>query len=268
MRRLAWFTLLCVAPCAAFAQLDEILAPLPSARILAQPKEIASQADSDTGAPLVAKTPRVLSGDDVLRVLEKQLSAYFSLKGDLKLGLVRDWKPMKLPADDFDIAITDYPPEGVTSSFLIRCKISSGGQPVGEWQLPLRAQLWQEVWVSQGRLERGQALDRSALNVQKVDALHDKQTFLDTEADPAAYDVVQGLAAGRPISKHDVIERPLIHKGDVVEVVALQGALSIRMKALALESGGSNDLIKMRNLDSLKVFNAQIINENQVKVHF
>jgi flagella basal body P-ring formation protein FlgA len=40
------------------------------------------------------------------------------------------------------------------------------------------------------------------------------------------------------------------------------------MKALALEDGGINALIKMRNLDSNKEFDAQILNENEVKVHF
>ena len=50
--------------------------------------------------------------------------------------------------------------------------------------------------------------------------------------------------------------------------MAQQGLLAIRMKALALENGAAGDLIKLRNLESRKEFNGQILNENQVQVHF
>jgi len=194
--------------------------------------------------------------------------AYFGLKGDLKLSLLRDWRPIRLTARDFDLTITDYPSDGVTSSFTLKVRIASGGVLVGEWQLGVRAQLWQSVWVTQGRLDRGQSLDRSVLNSQKIDVLREKQTLLSDEVDPTGYDVAQGIGPGLPVPKQAVIERPLIHKGDVVEVVAAQGLLDIHMKALALEDGGPNALIRMRNLDSSKDFNAQILNENEVKVHF
>jgi len=186
----------------------------------------------------------------------------------LKLGFVRDWHPVPLPGKDFDLTLTDYPPDGVTSLFTVTFKIVSGGMEVGEWQIGLRAQLWQSVWVTQGRLDRGQAIDRSMLNSQKIDILREKDTLLSDDVDPDGYDVAQGIGPGRPISKQDVVERPVIHRGDVVDVIANQGLLNIRMKALALEDGGINALIKMRNLDSSKVFNAQILNENEVKVHF
>jgi flagella basal body P-ring formation protein FlgA len=173
-----------------------------------------------------------------------------------------------LPGKDCDITLTDYPADGVTSAFNVTFKVVSGGIQVGEWQIDLRAQLWQSVWVTQSRLERGQSLDRSMLNDQKIDALRNPQTYLCDDVDPDGYDVAQGVGAGVPIAKEDVIERPVIHRGDVVDVIATEGLLDIRMKALALEDGGINALIKLRNLDSNKEFDAQILNENEVRVHF
>jgi len=75
-----------------------------------------------------------------------------------------------------------------------------------------------------------------------------KQTLLSDDIDPEGYDVAQGIGPGLAISKQDVIERPVIHRGDVVEVTATEGLLDIHMKALALEDGGVNALIKLRNL--------------------
>jgi flagella basal body P-ring formation protein FlgA len=40
------------------------------------------------------------------------------------------------------------------------------------------------------------------------------------------------------------------------------------MKALALENGTAGALIKLRNLESHKEFNGQIINESKVQVQF
>jgi flagellar basal body P-ring formation protein FlgA len=59
-----------------------------------------------------------------------------------------------------------------------------------------------------------------------------------------------------------------VRRGQIVEVVAKHGQLAISMKALALESGASGSLIKLRNLESRKEFSGQILNENKVQVHF
>jgi flagella basal body P-ring formation protein FlgA len=211
---------------------------------------------------------RDLGGDEVLTEIQKQLASYFGIRGELKLSFAENWKSLRLPDKDFDLSLIDYPPQGVTNSFGTKFKITSGGTPVGEWQVGLHAQLWQSVWVTHERLDRGQALDRSLLNRQKIDVLREQETFLSDDIDPGAYDVLQSIGPGKAIAKRDVIERPLIHKGDVVEVVARHGLLDIHMKALALEDGGFNALIKLRNLDSSKDFSAQILNENQVKVQF
>ena len=252
------------------AQLDQILAPVPAG--LAGANVAQASGVPETAAPAAgaaaARTPRAFTSDDLVNELQKQLASYFGLKGDLKLSLTRDWRSVQLPGKDFDLTLTDYPPEGITSSFGLKFKIASGGVQVGEWQVQIRAQLWQSVWVSQGRMERGQALDKSMLNAEKIDVLREKQTLLSDDTDPDGYDVAQGIGPGMPIAKQDVIERPVIHRGDLVEVIATQGMLDIHMKALALEDGGLNSLIKMRNLDSSKQFSAQILNENEVKVHF
>jgi flagella basal body P-ring formation protein FlgA len=254
----------------ASAQLDQILAPVPATLAATQPGQSATVSDAQAAAPSApaVATHRTLTGDDLINELQKQLVTYFGLKGDLKLSFIREWNAIQLPAKDFDLTLTDYPSQGVTDSFAVRFKISSGGVEVGQWQIGLRAQLWQSVWVTQGRLDRGQALDRTLLNSQKIDILPEKKTLISDDIDPDGFDVAQGIGPGQPLSKQDVIERPLIHRGDVVEVIATQGLLDIHMKALALEDGGVNALIKMRNLDSSKDFNAQILNENEVRVHF
>jgi flagellar basal body P-ring formation protein FlgA len=257
-----------------FAQIDKILAPLPGGSEMEQREiQLVASIENRPGAISVPKEDaapeqQFLKAGDLLARLQQQIADYYALKGDFKLDFTSPWKPVQLPGDDFDVTITDYPGGGLGGTFLIRCKIVSGGNTLGEWQLSLRAQLWQEVWGASAGLDRGQPLDRSLVAAQKVDVLRDKQTFLTTDCDPAAYDAAQNIQPGRPLTKRQVTERPIIHKGQVVEVIAHQGLFEVRMKALALEDGPAKAIIKMRNTDSQKEFNAQIVNENQVQVNF
>jgi flagella basal body P-ring formation protein FlgA len=243
----------------ASAQLDKILAPV----------SLAAATSSAPGADKVATQPaiHVLTTTEVLPRLEEQLSEHFSLEGELKLETTAPWRRILVPAD-YDLTIADFPGAGVSNAFVVRCKLSVNGKSLGDFQVPLRAQLWREVWVADGRLDRGQPVNRALITAQKLDVLREHEALISTDVDPTIYDVAQSVAPGRPLTHRDVSKRPIIHKGEVVDVVARQGTFHIRMKALALENGIARDLIKMRNLDSRKDFTAEVINENQVEVHF
>ena len=239
------------------AQIDRLLAPISASGIEGIPAR-----------PPLAAVSHTIGADAFVAELEKELGARLRLTGELKLTLAQPWKVLKLPAEDFAVTISETPINGINGTFLIRAKITSGGDLVSDLQIPLRAQLWQEVWTAASRLERGQALDRSLLSTAKVDVLREQQPPLLAEVDPSTLEVAQTVNASRPLTRRDVIERPLIRRGQVVEVVAQQGLLAISMKALALESGAGGELIKLRNLESRKEFSAQILNESKVRVHF
>lgn len=248
----------------AHAQLDRLLAPIATAPMATH---ATSATPATPGAQAVSETS-LLTAERLVKALEKELAARLSVTGELQLTLGRAWEAVRLPGDDLFLAVTELPIGGVSGAFFIRAKASSGGAVIGEWQLPLRAQLWQEVWVAATRLERGQELDRKLLGVQKVDVLRERTPLIPATNDPTSFDITQSIPAGRALTTRDVIERPLVRKGQVVEVVALQGMLAVSMKALALESGAAGDLIKLRNLESRREFSGQILNESKVQVHF
>lgn len=249
--------LLCAS---ASAQLDQLLVPVNLAAVAPSSGQVGGKIA--TQPALHALTPA-----EVLPPLAKQLGDRFSLDGELKLETVSPWGRIMVPAD-YDLTIVDYPGGGVSTAFTVRCQLSAHGESLGEFQVPLRAQLWRDVWVAEGRLDRGQSIDRSLVVAQKLDVLRERESLLAAEVDPTIYNLAQSVAPGRPLTRRDVSERPVIHKGEVVDVVARQGAFAIRMKALALENGIARELIKMRNLESRKDFTAEVVNENQVEVHF
>jgi flagella basal body P-ring formation protein FlgA len=251
-------------PPSALGQLDRLLKPIEELQDNLTPNGIKPNSARRSGGE-----DRLLLGEqELLRQLRRQLAEQFSLHGDLEIDLCREWNPLPLPPEGGSVVISEFPREGVASSFLVRFKVVSGEKLLGEWQIALRARLWQEVWVAEVRLDRGQALDKSVVGSQKVDVLVNHNALLGTELNPAEFEMDQTLNVGQPIKRRDVIAKPVIRKNQIVEAVANRGAIAITMKAQALENGTAKALIKMRNLDSRKEFTAQVLDESHVSVLF
>jgi flagella basal body P-ring formation protein FlgA len=64
------------------------------------------------------------------------------------------------------------------------------------------------------------------------------------------------------------MRRPLVRKGNLIEVAAIDGDLLITMKALAMESGAQGDTVTVRNPETRKDFSALVVDENRVQIRF
>jgi flagella basal body P-ring formation protein FlgA len=76
------------------------------------------------------------------------------------------------------------------------------------------------------------------------------------------------VSAGRLLTWRDLARRPLVRKGDFVEVSATSGLLLVTMKALAMENGAQGETVTVRNPVSQKNFAAVVVDENRVQVRF
>ena len=262
MKLLLPFFLSASVACAA-GPLDRILDPIPK------------DARPDLSAVLLATQPPAperpafsLTKDDLVAELEKQVAKHFAAEGELKLSIARNWPDLRLPEKDWLLTVAEWPVGGLAGSLLIRIKVVSGGETIVEGQIPLRAQLWQDVWFSTTQLDRGQSLDRNSLTSQKADVLRERSAPVSANVEPSTLDLSQPVGPGRALTRRDVTVRPLIRKGQLVEVFAKGGTFGVRMKALALENGAVGDLITLRNVESHKEFNGHVTHDSKVQVQF
>jgi flagella basal body P-ring formation protein FlgA len=58
----------------------------------------------------------------------------------------------------------------------------------------------------------------------------------------------------------------LVEQGAPVQVVFVAGALTITATAMTLESGAAGDLVKVRNMDSGKVFSGTVMADGTIRV--
>lgn len=207
-----------------------------------------------------------LNREEFLAAVTRDLAAHFRLEGDLQLDLVRPWTAPDKTASTWETVVLEYP-AAAGSSMLLRCREMADGAPAGDFTLVLRATLWRDVWAARQPLTLGATFDPALLDVRRVDAFRERDS-LPAIAGDRSYVIARAVSAGRLLTWHDVARRPLVRKGETVEVSATHGQLLVTLKGLAMENGAQGDTVTIRNPDSRKDFSATVVDENRVQVRF
>ncbi len=227
----------------------------------AQETDTAHRAASDFDP---SSTP--LTREHLVSELTRHLAAHFNLDGELQLELLRPWSPPARLAKSWQLEVLEFPAVA-GSSMLLRCRVVADGEPAPEWTLVLRASLWRDAWASRMPLAHGDTFDPSMLEVRRVDLFRERDALPAAVGD-RSYAMTRSVAAGRLLTWRDVGRRPLVRKGQFVEVSAVEGQLVVTMKALAMENGAQGETVTVRNPESRKDFAAMVVDENRVQVRF
>ena len=210
--------------------------------------------------------PGPLTQEACTAALTRDLTSHFNLEGELQLELLRTWTPPALAAANWQVVVTEYPTTAA-SAMMLRCRLLADGVMAGEQTLTLHATLWRDVWVTRQPVNTGTQFDPAVLESRRVDLFREREALPTTVGDQS-FLFTRGVNTGRVVTWRDIVRRPLVRKGDLVEVSAAEGSLSITMKAVALQSGAQGEAVTLRNLESHKDFTAFVVDENRVQVRF
>jgi flagella basal body P-ring formation protein FlgA len=251
------------------AELGNILSPLASLPANSAQPSLHHAAESASPAVVTSVGDFKLGEDLVLTQLERELTASMTLRGDLKLAFVEPWTPVDIKnGKDWKLVVDGVPKSGLSQKFTVRFSVEVAGKKVGTWQPLVKAQLIEPVWVSTRRLERGESINSAVAALKEMDVLNTSKELLTADSDLNFFEVAQSVPADQILSRSDVALRRLVRRGKLVDVLVNQGALNITMKAMALADGGVGETIGVRNIDSKKDFQAQVVGSNTVQVKF
>lgn len=212
-----------------------------------------------------------------LQQLTANLAAYFNTSGDLVL----DWQRERPPAltDDSLFQVITYPAV-LAPQMLVRVRIYKNNTHAGaaspgttdaslstsDITLILRAQLWRDGWVQADPSARGDAVLPSALTTKRFDTLRDRDAVpADADADLI---YTRSVPSGRLLTWRDVSRRPLVRRGQLIEIAASEGPLSVTLRGIAMEDAGRGEIVRVRNPESRKEFTAQVTAESRAQVMF
>ncbi len=227
--------------------------------VKAEPKAEGKEAKPDV--------PMVLTQDLLQVAIARDLGVRTGVKeGEVRVRVVKDWAPLNIPSSNYFVESFQLQGGGLTSMMAFYIRLISGGLVMGEWPVQARVELFQDVWVAQSRMERGQVVEEDAVSVQRIDVLKERSVPLPSSFKLTGYELAMPVPVGKILCRRDIVEKELVKKGQMVDVMVNQGSLNLRMKAMAVEGGASGMTVKLRNLDSRKEFFGEVTGEGVVSV--
>lgn len=215
-----------------------------------------------------AQAPAELAADAPsepwLETLSALLTERYRATGQLTLSWARP-RPAAAAIASADLAIVDAPAE-LAPQILITVLSTDLAGVTRNHTLILRAELWRDGWCPRDAVRTSTRLDPAAMEPRRFDALRQKEAL---PADPdAELDFTRNIPAGRLLTFRDVTRRPLVRRGQNLEVLASDGALTITLHAVALHDAGRGEPVRVRNPDSKKDFVAEVTGESRASVRF
>jgi len=225
----------------------------------------AAAATAETvSAPVSAPAP--YSGEALCKEISHILGDHFRLDGEMEVELLRPYHSSGHAARIWRVSVNEFP-SNAASNMMVRCQIFGDDAPAEEVSVMVRASLWRDSWYARQPLAGRSLFNPSQLDVRRIDAFRERDA-LPASAGDATFLFARDVPAGRLLTWHDLVRRPLVRKGDLVEVIASEGFLSVTMKAIALENGARGDLISLRNVESLKEISARVVDDNRAEIRF
>lgn len=215
--------------------------------------------------PQAAAGATAAAQDSWLPVLSALLASRYQTTGDLRISWIRP-RPASAPADA-DLEILAAPPE-LAPQILVQVRAHDAAGRASEHVLVLRAELWREGWTLRQPAAHGAALDLAMLDSRSLDVLRERDAFTVSAAELPELDFARAVPAGRTLLWRDLARRPLVRRGQTVDVVASDGPLVVSLRAVALHDAARGDAVRVRNPESRKEFTALVIAESRAAVRF
>ena len=220
-------------------------------------------ADPAAAGPTAAGALAPVPADPWLASLTPLLVEHYQPTGDLVLAWARP-RPATAPVSA-TLTLGNCPAE-LAPQLLVNIRATDAAGHVTEHTLVLRAELWRDGWTLHAPASIGDPVRPAQLDLRRFDALREHDILA---ADPALdLNFARNVTPGRLLTWHDVVRRPLVRRGQPVEVSASEGSLTVTLRALSLQDAARGETVRVRNLDTNREFTAVVTAEARATVSF
>lgn len=250
-----------------FGKITELTRAQVNDLIAAAAPDLATTNWSGAETVRISRRAREFSETEMLAQLTAALQHdYVKDKGELELSLTQPWSPPVIPDEPLSLKILELPTAGVTPAFIVRFELHTARETLGAWQASVKAQVWREVWVAHSSLQRGVPVAEAEIARERRDVVNIRKEFANFEAGDDSLEIAQFVTANMPLFADEIRPKVVIHRGQVAEAQLDDGALSIRMKVIALEDGAPGQYIRLRNPVSQKNLNGTVLDGQTISI--
>jgi len=256
---------LCGSP--AFGKITELTRTQVNDLIAAAAPDLATKNWSGADVIRISRRAREFSENEMLAQLTTTLQRdYVQDKGELELSLTQPWSAPVVPDEPLTMKILEVPTTGVAPAFIVRFELRTGSETLGAWQASVKAQVWRDVWIARSTLQRGVPVAEADIFRDRRDVINIRKPLAGFAAGNEGWEIAEFVAANAPLLAEQIRPKVVIHRGQVAEAQLDDGALSIRMKVVALEDGAPGQYIRLRNPVSQRNLNGTVLDGQTVAI--
>jgi flagella basal body P-ring formation protein FlgA len=209
----------------------------------------------------VTRAYREVKLDEVQKALTD-----FLTRGDKHIEvkhIVMD-KPVRIPTDSFGLEVVSLQttqPGHIGVDF----KSIAGSDEV-RFQLKALADEWRMMPVATRPLARGAVVNASDVQLHRINGTSVGRDSVENLGDIVGRTLTKEMGQGEMFKANAVVVPPVVTAGSQVTIVFRYGRLEATAAGIALESGGLNQEIRVRNERSKKILLAKVVDEGLVSV--
>jgi flagella basal body P-ring formation protein FlgA len=188
-------------------------------------------------------------------------------KGELELRFTRPWQIVTVSNEPITLNILQLPTAGVSPNFIVRFELTTPTHSIGTYQMPVTAQVWREIWVARSPLTRGELLANCDRVKERRDVLALRDAALGDEIDAAAWQLAANVPAGAPIYENSVKLRTIVHRGQAAMALVRDQAMTVSLKVEVLEDGALGQDVRVRNIQSERIFHGKVQDERTIIIN-
>ena len=253
-------------------------APMPGLTRIINPEYIALKfkqsgidpADFEWGGAegvLVSRKTKVISSEEIVEcarrfVLEKMPWE----KDDVILDIKNKPEDVVVADTDTALEVVAKPQANFQGWMSLQVKVSFGSGEYVMAPVSLSVRRFAQVLVAKNRIPQGSLLDPSDFVLQREEIIDDSRGVLTNMQDIAGKTAKTSISAGQIMYALMLDNQKLVKKNDTVTVLFDTSLMSITMRAVAMKDGRAGDIIQVKNIDSRKIFDVQVVSNTAVRV--
>lgn len=143
--------------------------------------------------------------------------------------------------------------------------IFSVSQPDRKGWVSAEVKRYQQIPVLNRALKTSDVITQDVLSLEKRFVSSIREVVLNTES-LVGMQVVRYMNAGQSFLFSDLKKENVVQRGQIIKAMMGNDTFEVSISAQVEESGAIGDVIKVKNLDSQKVFSAKVIERGLVRI--
>lgn len=132
--------------------------------------------------------------------------------------------------------------------------------------VPVTISQFKQVIVATDNLQRGEKLMRNNIRLESRDVASMPYGYLDDMDDSIGLEVKRRINAGTSITPSMVKKPKIISRGQKITILAMAGAMQVRMSGKALANGAVGDRISVMNTSTKRKLEGVVAKDGTVRV--